>query len=76
MFCCEFFEISKNTIFTEHVWATASSVDFSSAWVTSNMNFTALSQKLIELIFSASLYENFKYSCVKPRTCIVFWREY
>ena len=24
VFSCEFFEISKNTFFTEHVWATAS----------------------------------------------------
>ena len=26
MFSCEFFEISKNTFFTEHPWATASGV--------------------------------------------------
>ena len=26
VFSCEFSEISKNTFFTEHIWATASSV--------------------------------------------------
>ena len=26
MFSCEFWEISKNTFFTEHLWATASEV--------------------------------------------------
>ena len=26
MFFCEFFEIFKNTFFTEHLWATASEV--------------------------------------------------
>ena len=42
-FSCEFCKISKNKIFTEHVWATASKILFSSS------TFISLSNYIIEI---------------------------
>ena len=50
MFSCEFCKISKNTFFTEHLWATASEI-FRLIWLSSQKQFRFLSSHSINHVF-------------------------
>ena len=64
MFSCEFWEISKNTFLTEHLWATASESSYWQISVVCDRSIYVLSILFVLTLFSdmAILYGNVAFS--------------
>ena len=82
MFSCEFCEISKNTFFTEHVWATAFLFkNYQTIIGNENSQDSLLTNSFIELLilqlFHVTIVNNtIQWLYLTKRFCVEFIRHY